>query len=381
MIAFKPIAADLAAFLQQRPGETRLGAAVLTPTCVGLPQASTNELTLKTLPALLQLAIAQGVKVVILGIPEDIGPRANLGLGGSDGGFKAFLSRFVNLQANHLLPATQILLLGEIDLDDLQQQSQALDSKDTAQLAQLRELCQRVDERVSPILQLIFAHGLFPIVIGGGHNNAYPLLKALSCAKQQAVHAINLDPHCDFRVLEGRHSGNGFSYAKTEGYLHSYQVLALHEHKNADSALALMQQHQVGFISYQQIMYKHSAGTKPALPAIAQGWHAAVEHVCHAADTEPERPLAVELDTDSISYMPVSAFTNCGVSVAEAEYYVYQLCRRPNAAYLHLAEAAPARHPAGLAQGMNEAGQILSALVLAALHARLAMDASNSASR
>lgn len=372
MIAFKPIAADLAAFLQQRPGETRLGAAVLTPTSLRGVLPPSTELTLEVLPALLQHAVAQGVKVVILGIPEDIGPRANLGLGGSDGGFKAFLSRFVNLQANHFLPAQQILLLGEIDVDDLQQQSLALDSKDDTQLAELRALCQQLDERVSPILQLIFAHGLFPIVLGGGHNNAYPLLKALSSAAQQAVHAINLDPHCDFRLLEGRHSGNGFSYAKTAGYLHSYQVLALHEHKNADSALALMQQHQVGFISYQQIMYQQPDDATAALPTLTQPWPAAVARVCRAADAEPERPLAVEVDTDSISYMPVSAFTNCGISVADAEYYVYQLCRRPQAAYLHLAEAAPARHPAGLAQGMNEAGQILSALVLAALHARLA---------
>lgn len=58
-----------------------------------------------------------------------------------------------------------------------------------------------------------------PIAIGGGHNNAYPMLKGYSLAKKEKINAINCDPHADFRALEGRHSGNGFSYAVNDGYL------------------------------------------------------------------------------------------------------------------------------------------------------------------
>ena len=75
--------------------------------------------------------------------------------------------------------------------------------------------------------------------------------------------------------------------------------------------------------------------------------------------------IGIELDTDSISMMPVSAFTNCGISVQSAEQFVYQLARLPRSRYLHLAEAAPAQHPAGLSAGLNEAGQVLCALVFA----------------
>ena len=77
--------------------------------------------------------------------------------------------------------------------------------------------------------------------------------------------------------------------------------------------------------------------------------------------------LGIELDTDSISGMPVSAYTNCGLSVADAEYFVWRLAQLPQSRYLHLAEAAPSQHPAGLKAGMNEAGQILTALVIAFL--------------
>jgi formiminoglutamase len=42
------------------------------------------------------------------------------------------------------------------------------------------------------------------------------------------VNAINFDAHSD-RILEGRHSGNGFSYAYEEGFLKKYFIFGLHE--------------------------------------------------------------------------------------------------------------------------------------------------------
>ena len=71
--------------------------------------------------------------------------------------------------------------------------------------------------------------------------------------------------------------------------------------------------------------------------------------------------------------MPVSAFTNCGFTVCEAEQYIHQLASSPEARYLHLAEAAPMNHPNGLEQGLNEAGQILATLVATYLSAREAV--------
>lgn len=339
-------AANLAAFQQQRAGETRLGETLVFPDAT-LPLADT-----------LRLAKAAGVLYVLLGIAEDIGPRANFGNGGADLGFQAFLKRFINLQANDYLAGRQILLLGEINLQDLQQQSAALQSHDANDLTKLRQLCAEVDERATPVLQAIFDAGLTPLVIGGGHNNALPLLKALAQSSGGKVNAVNLDPHCDFRLLEGRHSGNGFSYASAQGYLNRYFVLGLHELKNSKAAFEQLQQAGAGYCSYQNIYLHQDFDFNQAIAK-------AVSFVTASA-----APLGIELDTDSISMMPVSAFTNCGVSVREAEQYVYQLAKLPHSRYLHLAEAAPAQHPAGLAAGMSEAGQVLTALVLAFIQAR-----------
>jgi len=331
----------LAQFCAIRPGETRIGQ-VITLAEPGL-----------SLTEQLAQAKASGCRFVLLGIPEDIGPRANLGLGGADLAWTAFLAKFLNLQANAFLPAGQILLLGNINCDDLQQRSATLDVNKPAEPEQLRQLVAELDIRVAQVVTAVFNADLYPVIIGGGHNKSYPLLNALCTSSGKKANSANLDPHSDFRPLEGRHSGNGFSYAAHEGYLQNYFVLGLHELKNSAATLAQLQQAGAKFCSYQQIFVRQELTFQHALELC-------IEHVVQGAGD-----IGIELDTDSISMMPVSAFTNCGISVQAAEQFVYQLAKLPRSRYLHLAEAAPAQHPAGLAAGKNEAGQVLTALVLA----------------
>ncbi|OQS00202.1 arginase [Thraustotheca clavata] len=336
-------ATDLQRIQSQRAGETRLGQAV---------QFVNPDVPL---PAALDEAHVKGARFAIFGIPEDVGPRANFGNGGADLGFQAFLGRFLNVQSNQFVRGHEILLLGEVNLADVRKAAASLSASDPEQLTQLREHCKTIDERVTAVAKLVFDAKLTPVVIGGGHNNSYPLLKALSLSTGQAADAINLDPHCDFRLLEGRHSGNGFSYAKSEHYLEKYFVMGLHELKNAQSSLDQMANAGASFCSYQEMFLRREK-------TFAQGIEQAIEFVGGAGI---EKPLGVEVDTDSISGMPVSAMTNCGISVADAEYYVYRLAQLNRARYLHLAEAAPGQHPTGIKAGMSEAGQILTALVLA----------------
>lgn len=331
-------AAYLAAFQQQRTGETRLGQVMIYPDPV-LPLAEA-----------LALAKQQGCAFVLLGVPEDIGPRANLGQGGSDLGWQAFVRKFINLQQNEFLDGSEILMLGELNCTDLQRQSQ------NADLATLRTLCAEIDQQLEPVLLAIFNADLTPVVIGGGHNNSLPLLAALSKSEQQQVNCINLDPHADFRLLEGRHSGNGFSYAKAQGYLDRYLVMALHELKNSASSLAQIKSAGVDLLSYQQLFVRQQA----PWPELLTLW----------VQQNSQRDFGIELDTDAITGMPVSAYNSCGLSVQQAEHFVYLLASFPKSRYLHLAEAAPAQHPAGLAAGMNDAGQILTSLVCAFLFAK-----------
>ncbi|SEA04759.1 formimidoylglutamase [Alkalimonas amylolytica] len=340
----------LQAWFNTRPKEQRQGQhLLLLDTSLPLTEA-------------LQQARQQGARFALLGIPEDIGPRANLGQGGANLGWQAFLQCWLSLQANQFTDtAGPILLAGEVDCGDLQQQSQTLDSSIPEQLQQLRQLCAELDVRVEQAIQPLFAAGFDVMVIGGGHNNAYPIIKALAKHTAMPVNCANLDPHADFRALEGRHSGNGFSYAKAEQLLGQYFVLGLHELKNNRDSLTALQQAGAEFISLQKL--------SPRLElSFAEALDQCVDFVANA-----EGAIGIELDTDSIALMPVSAFTSSGLSVQAAEQYVYQLAQLPRCRYLHLAEAAPVRHPAGQAAGMQHAGQVLASLSYAFIQARAAL--------
>jgi len=297
-----------------------------------------------------------GIRYVLLGICEDIGPRANLGNKGAQHAWPAFLKRFLNQPHNQFIATQKVLLLGEVNTTDLMLQSNQLSAKQPEQLTQLRELCRQLDERVEAVLSLIFKAGLEPIVIGGGHNNCLGIIRALSKHSQNPINAINLDPHADFRPCEGRHSGNGFTYAYDEQHLNSYHVIGLHELKNNQATLDAMAQANHRFTSYQAIAVRREITLSSA--------------VTHALNSTDNYALGIEVDLDSITYMPVSAYNCSGFSVADAEHFVHLAASNRRAKYLHLCEAAPSQHPNGLDAGAEHTGQVLSALTNSYLQAK-----------
>lgn len=299
--------------------------------------------------------IEQGARVALVGVPESIGPQANLGKGGAEGGWDAFLQIFLNYQATAALPVDQLLLVGHVDCADLMAKADALQADDPQRLDALRNWCDIIDQRVMSVVQPLFDAGFEVILIGGGHNNAFPLLQSLHESSSQPCAAVNLDPHADFRLREGRHSGNGFSYAHASGALAHYHVLSLHEGKN--SAVSLRQLSDAGF-TYHSMHHIHLNSFRFALDEtlnLVGGWQAA---------------LGIEVDVDAIMQAPASALNYTGVSMSEGYQFVARTAALENTRYLHLAEAAPVQHPAGTAAGAVAAGQLLSELTLAYLFGR-----------
>src|SRR5688572_28450089 len=100
----KPIQTqDLGTYLCEREGESRLGEAM---------QLLNEPFSQKHLAGLL-------AGFVLVGIPEDIGVRANGGKSGTAHFWKEFLKVFLNIQSNQFLQGQNILLAGEVDCDDL----------------------------------------------------------------------------------------------------------------------------------------------------------------------------------------------------------------------------------------------------------------------
>ncbi len=315
---------QLNSYLSKRVGETKLGETIQL--------CSDNwEEDLKK----------DGIKFVLFGIPEDLGPRANFGNGGSQHAWEAFLKKFLNMQSNRFYNGNDLLLLGEINCKDLMDRSKDLDL--SSDMTRLRQLVSELDERVYKTCQIIREAGKIPIAIGGGHNNSYGLIKGSSLALNKSINCINLDPHADFRALEGRHSGNGFSYAKTEGLLDQYFVLALHEIYNSEHILDRVPS-KFDYTSYEAIVRREISFE---------------EALNRALSRFGKTPCGVELDLDGIENVATSAITPCGISTFEARRYLIECAKQLNPAYLHLAEGAPTN-----AQEMNAVGKLLAYLVV-----------------
>lgn len=300
---------DLKKELVLRKGEHRLGQRVK------LIEGGLDEL-----PKLAK----KGVRFAILGIPECIGPLGNNGRKGAENGFSSFLRYFLNTQSNRFLDGSDIVLVGEVDLADLQLKANELDPASDYFHQKLHLMCETVDERVEPIVKKIAGSGLVPILIGGGHNNAYPIISATASA-HGPLNVLNIDAHADFRALEGRHSGNGFSYAFQKKYLNKYAVLGLHQNYNSENMLKSMDATgQVKYIFFEDIQY----ADKLLLEAI--------EFV-----KSDESVAGLELDLDAIRYMPSSALSPSGFSLDQMRYFVRKSAKALSPSYLHLAEGAP----------------------------------------
>lgn len=291
--------------ISKRPGETKLGEQIQT-----LHEYNWEEELYNS-----------NARFALLGIPEDIGVRANYGRSGTQTMWEPALRTIVNVQDTHKLQGKDLLLLGAFDF------SEYLYEAEDADVNTLRQMVVHIDEAVSALVQKIIIAGKIPIVIGGGHNNAYPLLQAVSTVRGKKTNCINLDAHSDYRMMEGRHSGNGFHYAKKKGYLDKYAVLGLHENYNSQHVMdALEASADVYLSTYEDIFIRECQTFSQTIQ----------EGLKHVANTS----FGVELDLDCIERVLSSAATPCGVTTVHARQYVTACSATGKAAYLHLPEGA-----------------------------------------
>lgn len=266
---------------------------------------------------------------ILLGIPEDIGVRTNYGRPGTASAWESALKSIVNLQHNKFLKAGRLLILGCIDAAEAMKQAEGLDPGEKTDRKKLSAIVSELDKEVSHIISLIVRAKKIPIIIGGGHNNAYGNIKGTALAKGRPVNAINFDAHTDFRLLEGRHSGNGFSYAYEEGFLKKYFIFGLHENYCGKGVMETIRKTEgrVKYNTYEQIAVTREKGFTAEM-------HYALEFI------NDER-YGVELDLDAIVNVASSAMTPSGFSAERARQFIHFFGKQKNAAYLHICEGAP----------------------------------------
>lgn len=266
---------------------------------------------------------------VLLGIPEDVGVRANYGRPGTASAWESALKSIVNLQHNKFFKAGRLLILGCVDTAEAMQQAEGLDPNEKTDRKKLSAIVEQLDKEVSHIISLIIRAKKTPIIIGGGHNNAYGNIKGTALAKGRPVNAINFDAHTDFRLPEGRHSGNGFSYAYDEGFLKKYFIFGLHENYCGKGVMETIKKTEgrVLFNTYEQIAVTREKGF--------------TSEMHHALEFIKDDCYGVELDLDAIVNVASSAMTPSGFTAERARQFVHFFGKQNNAAYLHICEGAP----------------------------------------
>lgn len=273
-------------------------------------------------------------KYVLLGIPEDIGVKANLGIGGTDSAWLSFLDSFLNIQSNDFLEGGDLLLLGHFDFSDIEKLIEKNAHGFDEKLEAYRHAVNTIDEEVEQLIHIITQNKKIPIVIGGGHNNSYPCIKGAAKGFYKAgviplaqINAVNLDAHADFRPMEGRHSGNGFSYAEADGYLEKYCVLGLHENYLPQNVwMDMVNNPFIDCITFEDI-FLHEKRTF-------------LQAVGHATSFTDDTLCGIELDLDCIENVLSSASSPVGITINQARQFINFTAADSKIAYLHICEGA-----------------------------------------
>ena len=266
---------------------------------------------------------------VLFGIPEDVGVRANYGRPGTNSAWKTAIKSIANIQHNKFSKGSQIIVLGELNVDKEMEIVNNLNFNSIDDRKKMSDLVVEIDKEVTHIISIIVKAGKIPIIIGGGHNNAYGNIKGTALAKGKPINAINFDAHSDFRILEGRHSGNGFSYAFEEGFLKNYFIFGLHENYTSKSVLDQLKtlRERVKYNTYDQINIRKEKDFE-------QEMNAAFEFI-------KDDFYGLEIDLDALPNIASSAMTISGFSVEELRQFISFFGKHENASYLHICEGAP----------------------------------------
>jgi formiminoglutamase len=161
------------------------------------------------------------------------------------------------------------------------------------------------------------------------------------------INAVNVDAHADFRIMEGRHSGNGFRYAMEEGYLGKYAIVGLHENYNPQSMMDdLYSNINIQYSLFEDIFMHERLNFMQSL--------------AQAFSFTDDQFTVVELDLDCVEGILSSAMTPSGISAMHARQYLNFAGANQQIAAVHICEGAE-RLQNGLESGHT--GKLIAYLV------------------
>jgi formiminoglutamase len=273
-------------------------------------------------------------RFVIIGVPEDIGVKANLGTGGADSCWFPFLDSFLNFQSNDFFSGEDVLIAGHFDFNDVKRLINVNAATEDEKLEAYRHAVNMIDDEVEELVKIVTQYKKLPIIIGGGHNNAYPALKGTAKGLFKAeliplaqINCINLDANADYRPLEGRHSGNAFRYADEDGYLNKYCVIGIHEsYLQQNVWMDIVNSPFIDCVTYEDIFIHEKRNY--------------IQAIAHATGFTEDNYTGIELDLDSIENVLNSRYSPCGITPLQARQFMNFVATDSKVGYVHICEGA-----------------------------------------
>lgn len=244
------------------------------------------------------IASSSELVCVLVGAPQHIGVERNGGRPGASEGPTAFRKAFSKLTISAFEQQINSGKLVIADAGDIDTEGKTLE--------------QIHDEQYDVVAEIL-AHGYVPIVIGGGHDTAWPTIRALeSLARPYGV--VNIDAHADVRPLKdgGRaHSGSPFYQMLTQQSSHllpgGFVEFGLQTHSVAAS--------HVDFVTRAGMNVWMLDEIRRVGPEVA--WNQALEHVTGADGVY----VSLDLDAIASAYAPgVSAPAADGLTPQEVSH-------------------------------------------------------------
>jgi formimidoylglutamase len=138
-----------------------------------------------------------GVACVLLGVPQHIGVERNRGRPGAARGPIEIRRSLYKLSASPILDPVSSGAMTLFDIGDIETAGKTLE---------------QIHDELYDIVVDVISNGGMPIVLGGGHDIAWPTMHALIKLRRQ-FSVVNIDAHADVRPLHDNvraHSGSAF---------------------------------------------------------------------------------------------------------------------------------------------------------------------------
>ena len=180
----------------------------------------------------------------------------------------------------------------------------------------------------------LLSQGMFPILLGGGHETAYPHFKAIRdhVDTDKRIGIINFDAHFDMRTYEnGPHSGSSFRHIMDDeleaGRTFHYLPIGIRPASNTPSLFEVMRAHRQTYILLEEVQ---------------QDFARVLDKITAFSSTVDYLYLSIDLDCFPSAYAPgVSAAAPDGMLPGDLRRMLKLLIQTQKVVSIDLVEVNP----------------------------------------